>query len=58
MCKIMEERVKDAEYRKAIGIATNPIKLGTLSNEQISEATGLSLETVIELAEQLKDVPA
>ena len=58
MCKVMEERVKDTEYRKAISIAVNLLKLGTISREEIANATGLSLETINALAEELKGVPA
>lgn len=58
MCKVMEERVKDTEYRKAISIAVNLLKLETISREEIANATGLSLETINALAEELKGVPA
>lgn len=58
MCKVMEERVRDTEYRKAISIAANLLKLGTISREEIANATGLSLETINALAEELKGVPA
>ena len=58
MCKVMEERVKDTEYRKAISIAANLLKLGTISRKEIANATGLSLETINALAEELKGVPA
>ena len=54
MCKVMEERVKDEK----IIIAANLIKLGTISKEEIAKVTGLSLDTVKVLAEDVKDVPA
>ena len=58
MCKIMEERVKENERRLLIKIAADFLKLGTVSHEDIAKATGLSLETINELAEELKGVPA
>ena len=54
MCKVMEERVR----AEKISIAINLLKLGTISREEIANATGLSLETVNALAEELKSVPA
>jgi len=54
MCKVMEERVR----AEKISIAINLLKLGTISREEIANATGLSLETVNALAEELKGVPA
>ena len=41
-----------------IKIAADFLKLGTVSHEDIAKATGLSLETINELAEELKGVPA
>ena len=58
MCKVMEERVKDAEYRQTIDIAITMLRDGKLSNEDIAKYTGLSLETVHVLAEELKGVCA
>ena len=54
MCKFMEERDKDTEYRNSIRIAANLLKLGTVSHEDIAKATGLPVETVHALAEELK----
>lgn len=54
MCKAMEERVK----AEKINIAVSLLKLGTISREEIANATGLSLETVHVLAEELKGVSA
>ena len=57
MCKIMEEMREDtariAEYQKAIQIALNLLALGSISKEDISKATGLTLEKVKELASQI-----
>lgn len=50
MCTVIEKRVKSEK----INIAINLIKLRTLSDEQIAQATGLSLKMVVELAEQMK----
>lgn len=54
MCKIMEERV----YDERITIAVVMIKDGKLSHEDIAKYTSLSLETIKQLAEDLKEVPA
>ena len=62
MCKVMEEmmeeRLKDSEYRKAVSIAVNLLKIGVLTNEQIAEVTGLSVERVKEIEASLADIPA
>lgn len=58
MCKIMEERVRDTEYRKAVSIAANFLRIGTVSKEDIARATGLPIETIIEIEKELKEVPA
>lgn len=46
MCKLMEERVKAEDYQ----IALNFIELGTVSLDDISKATGLTIEELQELA--------
>ena len=58
MCKIMEEREEERVKNERIIIAANLLKIGTISREEIANATGLSLETVNALAEELKGVPA
>lgn len=58
MCKVMEERMNDTRYREKVGIAVNLLKLGILPNDKIAEATGLPLEKVNELKENLEDIPA
>ena len=58
MCKIMEEREEERVKNERIIIAANLLKIGTISREEIANATGLSLETINELAEELKGVPA
>ena len=58
MCKIMEEREEERVKNERIIIAANLLKIGTISREEIANATGLSLETVNALAEELKSVPA
>ena len=58
MCKIMEEREEERVKNEKIIIAANLLKLGSISREEIANATGLSLETVNALAEELKSVPA
>ena len=58
MCKIMEERVKENERRLLIKIAADFLKLGTVSHEDIAKATGLPIETINALAEEIKDASA
>ena len=58
MCKVMEEREEERVKNEKIIIAANLLKLGTISREEIANATGLSLETINALAEELKGVPA
>lgn len=54
MCKIMEERV----YDEKISIAANLLRIGTVSKEDIAKATGLPIETIIEIEKEQKEVPA
>ena len=58
MCKVMEEREEERVKNEKIIIAANLLKLGSISREEIANATGLSLETINALAEELKGVPA
>ena len=58
MCKIMEEREEERVKNEKIIIAANLLKLGSISKEEIANATGLSLETINALAEELKGIPA
>ena len=58
MCKIMEEREEERVKNEKIIIAANLLKLGSISREEIANATGLSLETINALAEELKGIPA
>ena len=57
MCKVMEEREEERVKNEKIIIAANLLKLGSISREEIANATGLSLETINALAEELKGVP-
>lgn len=54
VCKVMEdmrnEAAANAATRKAMDIANNLIKIGTLSLEDISKATGLQISVIEELA--------
>ena len=50
MCKAMEDRIEN----KALRIAYKLLKIGTISVEEIAEATELPLKKVKELAEQIK----
>ena len=58
MCKIMEERDNDIKLRQTNAIAANLLKIGILTNEQIADVTGLSIETVKEIESSLEDIPA
>ena len=62
MCKVMEEmmeeRLKDSEYRKAVSIAVNLLRLGKNTIEEIADVTGLSAEKVKEIEASLEDIPA
>ena len=54
MCKVMEDRVND----ERIEIAVKLLKIGILTNEQIAEATGLTVERVKEIEASMEDIPA
>ncbi len=54
MCKVMEGRINEQMIR----VAADLLRLGTVSKEDIARITGLSLETVNALAEELKGVCA
>ena len=46
--------IKEATKQKAIEVAINAFKIG-LTPEQITKVTGLSLEQVLELQEQITE---
>ncbi len=54
MCKAMEDLCNDAKTEEKEEIAERLLKQGTLSVEQIAECVGLDVETVMELAEDIK----
>ena len=54
MCKLMEDYVKEAEYQKSLDFALKMLQRGKLTLEEISDYSDLPLETVKELAEQMK----
>lgn len=58
MCKAIEEMCKETARYEKIQIAVNFLTLGVCSEEKIAEATGLTLEEVHELSEQLHNVTA
>ena len=58
MCKVMEDRVNDERIRQQNAIAVKLLKIGILTNEQIAEATGLTVERVKEIEASLEDIPA
>jgi hypothetical protein len=58
MCKVMEDRVNDERVRQQNAIAVKLLKIGILTNEQIAEATGLTVERVKEIEASLDNIPA
>ena len=58
MCKVMEERVKDTEYREKVNFAVKLLKRGKDTIEEIAELTGLTIEIVKQIKEELKGIPA
>ena len=58
MCKVMEERVKDTEYREKVNFAVKLLKRGKDTIEEIAELTGLTIEIVKQINEELKGIPA
>lgn len=58
MCKVMEERIKDAEYREKVSFAVKLLKRGKDTIEEIAELTGLTIEVVNQINEELKGIPA
>lgn len=54
MCKIMEELTADRERQTKYQIALNLLKMGIASDEQIVQATGLTIEEVQALAAMVK----
>ena len=54
MCKAIEDMRKEAEKMKAAKIAMQLLAMGMGSLEQIAQATGLTLEEVQELAQEVQ----
>ena len=58
MCESVEdifnEYIKEAKYQVAVETAMRVLKRGKLTHQEIAEVTSLPLETVKELAEQMK----
>ena len=54
----MEERIKDAEYREKVSFAVKLLKRGKDTIEEIAELTGLTIEVVNQINEELKGIPA
>lgn len=54
MCKIMEEIKSESVRQEKYQIAINLLKMGIASDEQISQATGLSIEEVQALSAMVK----
>lgn len=53
MCKLNEDMINEAKYKNSVSIALNLISMG-LNLEDIAKATGLSIEEVQELSQNLK----
>lgn len=56
MCKIMEERCKEAVMLEKIQIVMNLLSLGTISKADISKASGFTLEEIDEIEQQMSTV--
>lgn len=54
MCKAMEDRINE----KMVGVAVRLLQRGRDTIEEIAELTGLSVNQVKEIQEQLKPVSA
>ena len=54
MCKIMEEIKSEGVRQEKYQIAINLLKMGIASDEQISQATGLTIEEVQALSAMVK----
>lgn len=50
MCKVMEELIREEK----IEIVENLLGLGSVPAEKIAEATGIPLETVLEIKKELE----
>ena len=56
MCKAMEERCNEVAKMKSYEIAFNLLTIGTLNDETIAKATGLSAEEISELKTRVKSM--
>ena len=54
MCKAMEERCNEVAKMKSYEIALNLLTIGTLNDETIAKATGLSVEEISQIKTQVK----
>ena len=55
VCRAFEEYGKEREERRAVEIATEMIKDGSMSLERIAKISHLPLKQIQQLAEQLKE---
>lgn len=53
MCKIVEDLIDDEKKESVLRL----LKIGKLSNEEISEGLGLDIDVVNEIAEKYKSIP-
>ena len=54
MCKAIEDMRTEAKKESQLGIAMQLLAMGVLTEEQIAQATGLTLEEVQELAKEVQ----
>lgn len=54
MCKAIENMKNEAKWQKAAETAMELLAMGILTEEQIAHATGLTLEEVRELSEEVQ----
>lgn len=58
MCKLMEERCKEAVMLEKIQMVMNFLTLGTVSKADISKASGFTLEEINEIEQRMSSVTA
>lgn len=57
MSKLLEERIYEANLERTVQIAVNLLSLGTLSKTDISKATGLTLDEINEIEQEMSANP-
>lgn len=55
MCKLMEDRLNENTYNKAVQVAVKMLMMDKLSYDEIAEITELPLSDIEDIARQLKE---